>query len=153
MKNVNIRDLHHRLLQIKALTDGSYKGHIKVRKDDGSKQYCELLLRLAIDLKDYLYHFEIKAEKELLEESEVLAAQNFVNELLLFFEDFTFLGGKSQQAWIDMTFLFFGIAVYHKASLRLTPKTINLLSLYQTFQKLEKIIYNKMYYNLTDFRY
>jgi|GEM_PF-5030489 len=148
-----IKKLNEQLSAINAITIADNKGYVYIDKMSNPKKYCGLLLDLAIELNDYMHQFGQKIKNENLESNEIGEISGFLDSLLDFFKSFHFFHGKSQQEWIDMVFLFFGISVYFKAYLRVTPKTVELFFLSQTFEDMEKTIYNKMYYQLTDFLY
>ena len=143
-----LKELNDRLLGIKALSNVGVMGITK-----GSQYLCMELLNLAINLKKYLQDFESKVEKGVMGEKETIELNKFVESLTAYFTDTVFLHGKKLQTWVDMVNLFFGIAVYHKASMRvMSNKTLSLFFLSLSFESMEKIVYNNMYYVLTDFR-
>ena len=148
-----VKKLGEQLSAINILTVADDKGYVYIDKMENPEKYCDLLLDLAVELNDYMYQFAQKIKNGELKSDEISETTDFLSSLLDFFKSFYFFHGKSQQTWIDMVFLFFGISVYFKAYLRIIPKTIELFLLSQTFEDMEKTIYNKMYYELTDFLY
>lgn len=150
---MTIKKLNQDLSAIKILTVADDKGYVYINKTRKSEEYCELLLDLAVGLNDYMYQFGQKIKNGELKNDEINETSDFLDSLLDFFKSVYFFHGKSQQTWIDMVFLFFGVSVYFKAYLRVITKTIELFLLSQIFEDMEKTIYNKMYYGLTDFIY
>lgn len=147
IKKNNMKDLLQKLLAIRALTNKN-KEYVHIKRTKESDIYCKMVLDLAIGLKEYMAGLENKIKNNELDPEEVNNLQCFLEDLLDFVQTTTFLGGKKNQTWISAGFLLFGIIVYHKALLRILPKTVTLFFLSDLLEKLEEEIYNKIYYSI-----
>ena len=127
---------------------------VNIIRIDGStriENYCQGLLQLALDLKNFLRKFETSIEEGSVDTTEAKRFNEFLQELNHFFSENHFSKGKSSQTWVDLVYIFFGMVVYYQASLRVTSKTIELFYISESLANLEKTIFNNMYYNLTSF--
>jgi hypothetical protein len=148
MKEINSKYLRGCLLDVRVITKDEM-GQEMLKRKEGSEKLCQILINLAKDLEEYMHIFEkeIKNSKREKEESENI--KTFFEELIALFEETTFFHEKKAETWSTMTFLFFGIAVYHKASLRMA----NMPVLSNVVERLEKVIYDRMYWEITSFQY
>ena len=149
-----MEELTKKLMAIRELTnkkDNTVKRQhntVYIEKTPESHIYCQMALDLAIDLKEYMVTLEVKIKNKDLDPEEAKNLQHFLEELSEFIGNTVFLGGARNQTWVTAGFLLFGTIVYHKALLRLQPKTIDLFFLEELLQEVETKIYNNIYYGL-----
>lgn len=154
----NISELTAQLSTLSAikpasLSDSESIDHIMIDGSPQKQDYCQLLCDLAIDFQQYLQAFFIDYKNNSLSREAVDELFEFIKNLIQYFEETYFLRGQKSEAWVDAVYLFFGTTLYYRGLIRLVDKTVELFYLQESLLKLEKIVYNNCYYELTSFQH